>query len=264
MPYLRAVVRYGFVMFWYPSRDLSTMFSAFAAGAVLAASFLYAPGADADPSVAERPGAPVVGAAPIVEAAPIPAPEAVPAPVPAAVPAPVPEAVPAPAPEAVPVPAPEAAPVADAANALPADGLIVVPAAHVDISPQVLPPGVCNEEGLQVKTILVERAVSAEFPQIHSMVGVRPDAKPWHPNGLAIDIMIPDSGSAAGIELGDAIRDFALSNADRFGVQDVIWRGTYYTPGGPGGSGYGHYDHVHTTTVGGGYPSGGEQYLSAG
>lgn len=250
MPYPRAGVRYGFVMFWSPSRDLRITLSALTSGAVLAASFLHAPGAGADPSMAERPGAPVVGAAPIVEAAPVPAPEAVPAP--------GPEAALVPAPEAVPVPAPEAAPVVDAANVLP------MPSAHVGISPQALPPGVCNEEGLQIKTVLVERAVSAEFPQIHSMIGVRPDAKPWHPNGLAIDIMIPDSGSAAGIALGDAIRDFALFHADRFGVQDVIWRGTYYTPGGPGGSGYGHYDHVHITTVGGGYPSGGEQYLSAG
>ena len=49
--------------------------------------------------------------------------------------------------------------------------------------------------------------------------------------------------------------------AGRFGVQDVIWRGTYYTPGGgASGSGYGHYDHVHITTIGGGYPTGGEEY----
>ena len=169
--------------------------------------------------------------------------------------------MPAPAPEAAHVVG--AAPVVDAANVPGADGLIVVPSAHVDI-PRALPPGVCLEEGLQVKTILVERAVSAEFPEIHSMIGVRPDAKPWHPSGLAVDVMIPDSGSASGIALGNAIRDFVLSNAGPFGVQDVIWRGTYYTPGGPGGSGYGHYDHVHITTVGGGYPSGGEQYLSVG
>jgi hypothetical protein len=27
----------------------------------------------------------------------------------------------------------------------------------------------------------------------------------------------------------------------------------YYTPAGPSGSGYGHFDHVHITTTGGGY-----------
>jgi peptidoglycan DL-endopeptidase CwlO len=40
-----------------------------------------------------------------------------------------------------------------------------------------------------------------------------------------------------------------LANAARLGLQDAIWRGTYYTPGGPQGSGYGHYDHVHITTT---------------
>ena len=64
------------------------------------------------------------------------------------------------------------------------------------------------------------------------MIGVRPDAKPWHPNGLAIDID-PRFRKRRGIALGDAIRDFALFHADRFGVQDVIWRGTYYTRAAP-------------------------------
>jgi hypothetical protein len=126
-----------------------------------------------------------------------------------------------------------------------------------------LPAGVASERGLQVKTILVERSVSAAFPQIHTMIGVRPDSKPWHPNGLALDIMIPNPGSAEGIALGDSILAYAMRNAGRFGVQDVIWRGMYYTPGGgASGSGYGHYDHVHITTTGGGYPSGGEEYLA--
>ncbi len=72
--------------------------------------------------------------------------------------------------------------------------------------------------------------------------------------------MIPNSTSAAGIALGDQIVAYVLRNAERFGIQDAIWRGTYYTPGGRNGSGYGHYDHVHITTTGGGYPTGSEQY----
>jgi hypothetical protein len=35
----------------------------------------------------------------------------------------------------------------------------------------------------------------------------------------------------------------------------------YYTPNGAKAGGYGHYDHVHITTHGGGYPSGGEVYI---
>jgi hypothetical protein len=120
--------------------------------------------------------------------------------------------------------------------------------ARVDI-PEALPVGVANEAGMQANTVLVARAISARFPQIGTIDGVRPDSKPWHPNGLAIDIMIPNPSSPEGIALGDEIKAYVMSNAGRFGMQDVIWRGTYYTPGGPSGSGYGHYDHVHVTTL---------------
>ncbi len=40
---------------------------------------------------------------------------------------------------------------------------------------RALPAGVGSEKGLQVKTILAERAVSAVFPEIHDIGGVRPD-----------------------------------------------------------------------------------------
>ena len=128
-------------------------------------------------------------------------------------------------------------------------------------APKLLPVGVALERGLQVKTILAARSISAAFPEIKNIGGVRPDALPWHPRGLAIDVMIPNPSSAAGIALGNEIVRFAFKNADRFALQDCIWRGTYYTPRGPSGSGYGHYDHVHITTHGGGYPAGGEVYV---
>jgi len=168
------------------------------------------------------------------------------------------------APDALPDAAPDALPDAlpDAEPNLAPEAMVMA-AAYVDQGPRALPVGVASERGLQVKTILVERSVSAAFPQIHTMIGVRPDSKPWHPNGLALDIMIPNPGSSEGIALGNAIRDYAMDNAGRFGVQDVIWRGTYYTPGGgASGYGYGHFDHVHITTTGGGYPNGGEEYLA--
>jgi hypothetical protein len=128
-------------------------------------------------------------------------------------------------------------------------------------SPRLLPVGVAPEQGLQVKTILAARSISAAFPEIHTIGGVRPDALRWHPNGLALDVMIPNPGTAAGIALGNEIVAFALKNAQRFALQDAIWRGTYYTPNGPQAGGYGHYDHVHITTIGGGYPTGGENYV---
>jgi hypothetical protein len=127
--------------------------------------------------------------------------------------------------------------------------------------PQLLPVGIAPERGLQVKTILAARSISVAFPEIKSIGGVRPDALRWHPQGLALDVMIPNPSSAAGIALGNEVVAFALKNASRFSLQDAIWRGTYYTPSGPSGSGYGHYDHVHITTTGGGYPAGGEVYI---
>lgn len=140
------------------------------------------------------------------------------------------------------------APIDPPIAAMPGDVDPSLAAAVVDI-PEALPVGVAREAGMQPNTIVAARAVSARFPQIGEIDGVRPDSKPWHPSGLAIDIMIPNPTSPEGIALGDEILAFAMSNVARFGLQDVIWRGTYYTPSGPAGSGYGHYDHVHITTT---------------
>jgi peptidoglycan DL-endopeptidase CwlO len=151
------------------------------------------------------------------------------------------------APPAQSVPAP-ADPLLNAMPGPPPAAVVPPPAAAVDI-PEALPVGVAFEAGMQPNTIVAARAVSQRFPQIAEIDGVRPDSKPWHPSGLAIDIMIPNPESPEGIALGDQILAFAMANAGRFGLQDVIWRGTYYTPSGPAGSGYGHYDHVHITTT---------------
>ena len=147
-----------------------------------------------------------------------------------------------------------------------ADGNVVIQgrlvrATRLRVDSRVLPVGRANERGLQVRTILAERAISAAFPEIHQIGGVRPDPLPWHPLGLAIDVMIPNPGSAEGIALGNQIVAFVLANANRFGMQDAIWRGMYYTPHGARAMGMGHYDHVHVTTTGGGYPTGRETYL---
>ncbi len=136
-----------------------------------------------------------------------------------------------------------------------------MPASRLRVVSRFLPAGVAPERGLQVKTILTARSISDAFPRVHEMGGVRADAMRWHPNGLALDVIIPNPGTAEGIALGDEIVAFALKNADRFGLQDAIWRGVYYTPDGRKSGGYGHFDHVHITTTGGGYPSGNELYL---
>jgi hypothetical protein len=133
-----------------------------------------------------------------------------------------------------------------------------------------LPRGVASEDRLQVKTIWAARAVSLLFPQIKTIYGYRQDPLPWHPNGLAIDVMIPNHETPEGIELGNQIAGYALANAKRWGINHVIWRQKIY-PGVGNGSWTAdlgsetanHYDHVHIATDGGGYPTGNETYYIA-
>jgi hypothetical protein len=131
-----------------------------------------------------------------------------------------------------------------------------------------LPAGVTPEDGLQVRTIWTARAISVMFPEITTIGGYRQDPLPWHPNGLAIDVMIPNHNSDEGIELGNQIAGLALANAKRWGVLHVIWRQGFYPGiGAPswtadyGNETANHFDHVHISTNGGGYPTGQESYF---
>jgi hypothetical protein len=134
--------------------------------------------------------------------------------------------------------------------------------------PFALPAGVAPEGGLQVRTIWVARAISVLFPEITTIGGYRQDPLRWHPEGLAIDVMIPNHNSEEGIELGNQIAGLALANAHRWGVIHVIWRQGYYPGvGAPswtadyGNETANHFDHLHIATSGGGYPSGQETYF---
>ncbi len=133
---------------------------------------------------------------------------------------------------------------------------------------RLLPVGVAPERGLQVETILVSRAVSAAFPEIRNIGGVRPDALKWHPNGMAIDVMIPNYQTPEGKELGDRIAAFVLQNATKFHLNHVIWQRMLYQRNAPpklmanmGSDDANHYTHVHIATDGGGYPTGLESYF---
>ena len=165
-----------------------------------------------------------------------------------------------------------AAPTTAPRTASPAEAAVLVasaPAAAQQFQ-VALPRGIGSEDRLQVKTIWAERAISVLFPQITTIFGYREDPLPWHPNGLAIDVMIPNYASPEGIELGNQIAGYALANAKRWGINHVIWRQKIY-PGVGGGSWtadlgsetLNHYDHVHIATNGGGYPTGHEIYYIA-
>ena len=123
-----------------------------------------------------------------------------------------------------------------------------------------LPPGKASEKGLQKFTVLTNRAVSAAFPQIREIGGVRSDSLKWHPNGLALDIMIPNWNTPQGKALGDEVLSFVMANKEALGVEHAIWRqAMYYGPdageamGSRGDATQNHFDHVHIATKGGGY-----------
>ena len=125
-----------------------------------------------------------------------------------------------------------------------------------------LPPGKASEYRLQRYTILTNRAVSAAFPQIQTIGGYRPDSMKWHPQGLALDVMVPNPLSPQGIALGNEILKFVIHNAETLGIDHVIWRQHIYYPSGTanlmenrGGLTANHFDHLHIATHGGGYPS---------
>ena len=161
-----------------------------------------------------------------------------------------------------------AGPASSVADKPAAPDLIAASAPLANQAPRfALPVGIAPEQGLQIHTIWVARAISVMFPEITTIGGARQDALKWHPNGLAIDVMIPNHNSDEGIELGNQIAGLALANAQRWGVIHVIWRQGFYPGiGAPswtadyGNETANHYDHVHIATDGGGYPTGQETY----
>jgi hypothetical protein len=165
---------------------------------------------------------------------------------------------------------PASAPAGAPKVAVPAEAELLAASAPVAARalPFDLPAGVAPEEGLQVKTIWAARAISVMFPEIKTIGGYRQDPLPWHPNGLAIDVMIPNHNTDEGIELGNQIAGLALANAKRWGILHVIWRQGFYPGiGAPswtadyGNETANHFDHVHIATNGGGFPTGDETYF---
>lgn len=167
--------------------------------------------------------------------------------------------------------APDPVPAAEPRIATPAEAELLAASAPIAAAQEFqfpLPTGVTPENGLQVNTIWVARAIGVLFPEIKTIGGYRQDPLKWHPNGLAIDVVIPDHRSEEGIALGNQIAGLALANAERWGVIHVIWRrGFYPGVGAPtwtadyGSESLNHYDHVHIATTGGGYPTGDETYF---
>lgn len=110
------------------------------------------------------------------------------------------------------------------------------------------------EQGLAPDAIAVHRAVCAEFPDVTSYGGVRPNAGN-HTEGKALDIMVYDNS-----DLGDAIAEWVRANYAELGVSEVIWAQHIWTVQRAdegwrwmedrGSDTANHYDHVHVTVYG--------------
>ena len=121
-------------------------------------------------------------------------------------------------------------------------------------------PGLANETRLQKYTRRLSRAITAAFPEINDIGGYRPDSMKWHPNGLALDVMIPQWDTPAGKALGDRIVQFVQSHAQELGFAHALWRQAQYNPDGSsspmgdrGDANQNHFNHVHIASIGGGY-----------
>lgn len=97
--------------------------------------------------------------------------------------------------------------------------------------------------------------VREQFPEITSIYGWRASSaySSDHPNGLAIDIMIPSYKKNKA--LGDRIAQYFIDNNKALNVKYVIWRqrnytiarGTWVHMSDRGGDTANHYDHVHVS-----------------
>lgn len=120
-----------------------------------------------------------------------------------------------------------------------------------------LPIGKAGESNLQGNSVLVSRLISHMFPQIKEIGGYRANGgvSPDHPNGVALDFMVPNYQSNEGIALGDTLTTFLMKNAEALGVEYTIWRQTYRNASGSsnvmndaGNDNDNHMNHVHVST----------------
>lgn len=99
--------------------------------------------------------------------------------------------------------------------------------------------------------------VRANFPLIKTIYGWRASSaySDDHPNGRAIDNMVPGYKTAAGIALGDSVAQYFIDNGNRLHVYYVIWRqrnfriarGYWVKMSDRGGDTANHMDHVHVS-----------------
>ena len=125
------------------------------------------------------------------------------------------------------------------------------------------PTGRSVEAGLQPDAVLVVRCAVAHF-QIASIGGLATSghiAGSDHYTGRAVDLMIDDWATPAGVAFGDRVAAYFIANAGRFGITYIIWRAriwtterpywrTYTHPSGSANPTLLHLNHLHISVSG--------------
>jgi hypothetical protein len=141
-------------------------------------------------------------------------------------------------------------------GSVPGRGAVPGPTSGIPATGPLLPGGrTGSEAGLQRNTVGLKRAIENYFPEISEIGGFREDALHWHPDGLALDVMIPGAGGLndptppEGKILGDRIWEWVQQNGAAYGFDPSasIWQQKD------------HFNHLHLVTSGGGFPTGNEQ-----
>jgi hypothetical protein len=114
-----------------------------------------------------------------------------------------------------------------------------------------LNPGGAGNGGLQTNTLRGKSAIQAAFPWATNIGGVRADNLKWHPQGLALDVMIPGEGgnndptSPKGLMMGNQVYAWLQQNKDALGIDYILWQKKD------------HFNHLHVNFAPSGYPAGG-------
>ena len=98
------------------------------------------------------------------------------------------------------------------------------------------PTGLGAESGLNPDALRVLRCTARGWPQVRTFYGIgsRPNVSD-HPYGNAVDVMIPDYTSPAGVAAGDQIARWLLQNRKQLGVKYVIWKKQIWSVAAAGG-----------------------------
>ncbi|ALN13996.1 hypothetical protein DUY81_14400 [Acidipropionibacterium acidipropionici] len=97
------------------------------------------------------------------------------------------------------------------------------------------------------------KAIKAKYPSVTFSTGGDQD----HATGHAVDIMIPNAGTAQGKQLGDEIAAYLKANQSQFKVHYLIWQQKIWniqrddegwrSMEDRGSTTANHYDHVHVS-----------------